>query len=113
VVLFVLEWCEFCWSERKLLQALNIAYLSVDLDSVQYQSNGLSAKIRQALREKIGSPTIPQTFIAGELVGDCTAVLSANDNGSLQTLLDSHKIAYDHDKKVTAVDFLPSWVEKR
>ena len=86
--------------------------MSVDLDSVEYQQNDLGAKIRQALLEKIGSPTIPQTFIAGELVGGCTEVLAANDDGSLQILLDKHNIAYARDIKVSAVDFLPNWVAK-
>ena len=38
VVLFALEWCEFCWSVRKLFARLGIAYRSVDLDSVAYQA---------------------------------------------------------------------------
>src|SRR5690606_17752047 len=36
VVLFALEWCEFCWSVRKLFARLGIEYRSVDLDSVEY-----------------------------------------------------------------------------
>jgi cysteine synthase len=35
VVMFALEWCEFCWSVRKLFQAFGIPYRSVDLDSVE------------------------------------------------------------------------------
>src|SRR5262249_58812328 len=41
VVLFSLEWCEFCWSVRKFFARLGIAYRSVDLDSVEYQKNDL------------------------------------------------------------------------
>ncbi|HVO06364.1 MAG TPA: cysteine synthase A, partial [Burkholderiaceae bacterium] len=37
VVMFALEWCEFCWAVRKLFGRLNIAYESVDLDSVALQ----------------------------------------------------------------------------
>jgi cysteine synthase A len=33
VVMFDLEWCEFCWAVRKLLARLGVAFASVDLDS--------------------------------------------------------------------------------
>ena len=33
VVMFALEWCEFCWSVRKLFKAFDVPYRSVDLDS--------------------------------------------------------------------------------
>ena len=39
VVLFALEWCEFCWSVRKLFAKLGIEYRSVDLDSLAYQDH--------------------------------------------------------------------------
>ena len=34
-----LEWCEFCWSVRKILDKYNIQYRSIDLDSVEYSDN--------------------------------------------------------------------------
>src|SRR5690606_21182508 len=37
VVMFAFEWCEFCWSVRKLFKAFNVPYRSVDLDSAEYQ----------------------------------------------------------------------------
>ena len=33
LVMFALEWCEFCWSARKLFAALGLDYRSVDLDA--------------------------------------------------------------------------------
>ena len=41
VVVFALEWCEFCWSVRKMFAAAGIAYESIDLDSVAYQPDNL------------------------------------------------------------------------
>ncbi|MEO0392995.1 MAG: glutaredoxin domain-containing protein [Pseudomonadota bacterium] len=35
-----MQWCEFCWSVRKLFDKCGIACRSVDLDSVQYQEDG-------------------------------------------------------------------------
>src|SRR6185503_4248799 len=37
VVLFALEWCEFCWAVRKMFARYKIPYRSIDLDSVEYQ----------------------------------------------------------------------------
>lgn len=112
VVMFALEWCEFCWAVRKMFTALNIPYLSVDLDSVRLQQNDRGAMIRKALLDKIGSPTIPQLFIGGELVGGATEALQANDDGSLQALLDANGVEYKRNKKVIGKDFLPNWVRK-
>jgi len=112
VVLFALEWCEFCWAIKKMFTALDIAYVSVDLDSVKYQQDDFGAKIRKALLDKIGSGNIPQLFIAGELLGGATEVLQANDSGKLQSLLDQLKVNYNRDKKVKGEEFLPNWVQK-
>ena len=37
VVMFALEWCEFCWSARKLFDEMGVAYRSIDLDAVAFQ----------------------------------------------------------------------------
>jgi cysteine synthase A len=37
VVMFALEWCEFCWAVRKLFGELGVPYRSIPLDSVEYQ----------------------------------------------------------------------------
>ncbi len=112
VVMFSLEWCEFCWAVRKMFTALNIPYLSVDLDSVLYQKDQLGVKIRKALLDKIGSPTIPQLFVGGSLIGGATEALMANDDGSLQKLLHENGVTYEQDMKVNGNDFLPNWVRK-
>ena len=69
VVMFALEWCEFCWSVRKLFAKLEIPYRSVDLDSVEYQRNDRGGKIRAVLADQTGEVTIPQIFIGGKHIG--------------------------------------------
>jgi len=49
VVMFALEWCEFCWSVRRLFERLRIRYRAVDLDSVEYQRDDRGGRIRAAL----------------------------------------------------------------
>ncbi len=102
VVMFALEWCEFCWSLRKLFDALGVDYKSVDIDSVEYQENERGVKIRQALGEQVGAPTMPQVFIAGEHVGGCTDVIEGFQTGELQERFDREEIGYDQSVEMDA-----------
>ena len=86
--MFALEWCEFCWAARKLFARLGVAFESVDIDSVTFQPDDLGMKIRAVLKERTGSPTIPQIWIGGQHVGGCTDLFDAMRAGQLQPLLD-------------------------
>jgi cysteine synthase A len=59
LVLLALEWCEFCWSLRKLFAVCGMSYRSVDLDSSDYQLDDRGGKIRSVLAARTGSKTIP------------------------------------------------------
>ncbi|RPI47214.1 MAG: cysteine synthase A [Betaproteobacteria bacterium] len=113
VVMFALEWCEFCWSVRRLLKELGIDYRSIDLDSVAYQKDNRGGDIRVALRQKIGSPTIPQIFVGGEYIGGCTETFDAFNAGRLQELLAANGVSYERTKKFDAYSFLPKWLHPR
>ena len=113
VVMFALEWCEFCWSLRKLFDALGVEYKSVDIDSVEYQENERGVKIRQALGEQVGAPTMPQVFIAGEHVGGCTDVIEGFQTGELQERFDREEIGYDQSVEMDAWSLLPQWLHPR
>jgi len=113
VVLFALEWCEFCWSVRKLFSQLGVKFKSVDLDSVEYQENDRGGNIRAVLADRIGSPTIPQIFIGGEHIGGATELFDAMANGSLQNRFKDHGISFDEDKTIDAYELLPKWLQPR
>jgi len=113
VVMFALEWCEFCWAVRKLFSRLGIAYQSVDLDSVAFQKRDLGVKMRAVLKARTGSPTIPQIYIAGRHVGGCTELFDAMADGSLEKLLEAAGADYDRDVKLDPDSLLPKWVHPR
>jgi cysteine synthase A len=113
VVMFALEWCEFCWAVRKLFAKLDIAYESVDLDSVAFQRNDVGVKIRAVLRDRVGSPTIPQVFIGGTHVGGCTELFDAMRDGSLAALLAYAGLEHDRDVDLDPYSLLPKWVHPR
>lgn len=112
VVLFALEWCEFCWAVRKLFARHGIAYRAVDLDSVAYQRDGRGGQVRAALRARIGSPTIPQVFIAGAHIGGCTETFDALRSGQLQQRLRQLGVAFQ-EAPGDPSELLPRWLHPR
>jgi cysteine synthase A len=112
VVLFALEWCEFCWAVRKLFAKAAIPYRSIDLDSTAYQRDDRGGKIRAVLQARLGTRTIPQVFVGGTHVGGCTDTIEAFKTGRLQTLLREHRVAFDASVAVDPYTFLPGWLHK-
>jgi cysteine synthase A len=113
VVMFALEWCEFCWSVRKMFAQARIPYRSVDLDSVEYQRDGWGGKIRAALNARTGMKTIPQIFVGGELIGGCSETFDAFKAGRLQQLLEAAGVSPDKNFNTDPYTFLPTWLHPR
>jgi cysteine synthase A len=113
VVLFALEWCEFCWSVRKMFKSFGIAYRSIDLDSVEYQDGDRGGQIRAALNARFDVKTIPQIFVGGERVGGATELFDAYRVGRLQQLLEENQVAYDKSVDTDPYSFLPGWLQSR
>jgi cysteine synthase A len=113
VVMFALEWCEFCWSVRKMFAHTGINYRSVDLDSVEYQTDNWGGQIRAALAARTGINTIPQIFVGNKFVGGCTELFDAYKSGQLQTLLRENDVAFDETLDTDPYSFLPTWLHPR
>jgi cysteine synthase len=113
VVMFALEWCEFCWSARKLFTQLGIAYRSVDVDSVEYQKEDLGGRIRGVLVDRTGQKTLPQVFVGGEHIGGATDLFDAWRNGSLRKRFDDNGVVYDREISLDPYSLLPKWLQPR
>ncbi len=113
VVLFALEWCEFCWSVRKLFARLSIDYRSIDLDSVAYQSGDRGGKIRAVLAARTGAKTIPQIFIGGTHVGGATDLFEAWRSGTARELLVKSGVTFDTSVELDPYSLLPKWQQPR
>ena len=110
VVMFALEWCEFCWSVRRLFAALSIPYRAIPLDSVTYQKDDLGGRIRRALLARTGAATIPQIFIGGAYAGGCSEAFAAADSGDLQARLTAAGVGYDASLRADFTAMLPNWL---
>ena len=113
VVMFALEWCEFCWSVRKLFARLGVPYRSVDLDAAAFAADGWGGKVRAALTARTGMATIPQIFVGGELIGGCSELFEACSSGALQRLLTQAGVPVDATSTVEAETLLPNWLHPR
>ncbi|MBY6186549.1 pyridoxal-phosphate dependent enzyme [Marinobacter hydrocarbonoclasticus] len=113
VVMFALEWCEFCWSVRKVLKQYGIDYRSVDLDSVAYQEGNRGGNIRAVLKDKTGWNTLPQIFIRGEFIGGCTDLFDQIKDGSLAERLKAGSVPFDETVNADPYLQLPSWLHPR
>ncbi len=113
VVMFALEWCEFCWSVKKLLKHLGVECVAYDLDSVDYQQNNWGGEIRLALRERTLKTTIPQIFLDGEHLGGCTDLFDKFKSGDLQKQFDALGIAHKDTEGLDPYSLLPRWIHPR
>jgi cysteine synthase A len=113
VLMFALEWCEFCWAARKLFKAHDIPYRAIDLDSVAYQQDDWGGRVRRAVGARIGLPTIPQAFIGGELIGGTAELFDAARSGALQAKLRTAGVAFDAEAKVDYGSLLPKWLKQK
>jgi len=113
VVLFALEWCEFCWSVRKMFAKYEIPYRALDLDSVEYQEDNKGGNIRAAIREQTGLKTIPQIYIGGQHIGGATELFDACRDGAMQKLLEDNAVHYNKDIDMDPYSFLPGWLHSR
>jgi cysteine synthase A len=113
LVMFGLEWCEFCWSVRKVFAQRRIPYAAADLDSVAYQADDRGGRIREVLRQRTGCQTLPQIFIGGRFLGGCTEVFDSIRSGDLQGQLEQHGVSHDATMKADPYAMLPRWLHPR
>ena len=113
VLIFSLEWCEFCWAVRRMFARHGIPYRAIDLDAVQYQPDNRGGKVRAALTARTSVPTIPQVFVGGALLGGATETFDAYRSGRFQELLANSNVSYDTALKMDPYSFLPTWLHPR
>ena len=113
VVLFALEWCEFCWSVRKMFAEYEIPYRAVDLDSVAYQDGNKGGNIRKVIEQRTGLKTIPQVYVGGKHVGGASETFDGVKDGSFQKMLEENSVAWNKDVDTEPYSFLPGWLHKR
>ena len=112
VVLFALEWCEFCWSVRKMFAEYEIPYRAIDLESVAYQEGDMGGKLRRVIEQRTGLKTIPQIYVGGQHIGGASETFDAMRSGMMPMinsmaaagLVDADKIPDTLDRITTGAE---------
>ena len=73
--------CGFSARVVEILNSYNKEYETVDVL--------LDPEIRQGIKDFSNWPTIPQLYIKGQFIGGCDICIEMNDNGELETLMNS------------------------
>lgn len=111
VVVWSLQYCEFCWTLFKLLDTLGISYEAINIDSFQYAKNQMGNKYRAALCDLTDCKTFPQFFIDGEFVGGAADACIMWKNGELQKKLEEAAVEYG-EYEGDPFEFLPKWMSQ-
>ena len=81
VKIYTRDYCGYCTSALRLLDAKGVRYEHVNATGDQ--------KTRTWLARETGSSTVPQIFIDGEAIGGCDELYALERRGELDKLLGS------------------------
>nr|WP_241481191.1 glutaredoxin [Ruegeria sp. ANG-S4] len=107
--MFGFEWCEFCWSVRRVFDDAGLPFRSIDVDSKDYRDDDWGGDVLRALFDMTGMRTVPQVFVSGKLMGGATEVLARLQTGGLQAHLPAHLSAV---RISDPQSYLPKWVKR-
>jgi len=111
VVVWSLQYCEFCWTIFKLLDVLGVEYEAISIDSFEYAKEQMGNKYRAALCDMTDCKTFPQMFIDGEFIGGAADACIMWKNGELQEKLNEAGVKYG-DYSGDPFEFLPKWMSQ-
>uniref|UniRef100_A0A7S3LQV8 Glutaredoxin domain-containing protein n=1 Tax=Aplanochytrium stocchinoi TaxID=215587 RepID=A0A7S3LQV8_9STRA len=112
VLVWSLEYCEFCWTIFRLFDAAGVPYRAINVDSFEYAKDNMGNKYRSALQSITDCNTFPQCFIDGAFFGGAADAVMKWKSGELQEILIAAGI---NDEKfdcleVDPFEFLPKWM---
>jgi glutaredoxin 3 len=79
VVMYTTSWCPYCERARKLLNAKNVTFSEIDIESAPEK--------RAEMRTRSGRTSVPQIFIGDHHVGGCDDLHALEAAGKLDALL--------------------------
>ena len=113
IVVFGLEWCEFTWSVRNFLHDAGLPCRAINLDEGSLRAANLGDRLRWALRNKVGSATLPQVFLGGRHIGGATETLKGFEEGRFAEELRTRGFELPAEPSARAMAHLPRWVQPR
>ena len=112
VVMFGFEWCEFCWSVRRLFDDAGVSFRAIDVDTAEYRSDDWGGQVLRALYDRTGMRTVPQIFVGGSLLGGASDVLAGFGAGKVQQALSALPDPILAQPVSDPLRYLPKWVRR-
>ena len=112
IVIWSLEYCEFCWTLTRFLDRLQVPYTKIDVDNFKYAKDMMGNKYRAALSDQTECVTFPQFFVDGEFKGGAVDACMMWKKGELQPLLEKAGVKNNNfgDYDGDPFEFLPKWM---
>jgi cysteine synthase A len=112
LVIWSLEYCEFCWTLTRFLDRLGVPYTRINIDSFEYAKDQMGNRYRAALSDMTDCKTFPQFFIGGEYHGGAVDACMMWKKGELQPLLEKAGLKNENfgDYEGDPFEFLPRWM---
>ncbi len=107
VVMFMVPWCEFCQGASNLLKTMQVEFRAIDLDSEELHRGNRARMLRQALKQRTGSGTVPQIFICGRYIGGATDLFDEYREGKLQAWLQQSGLSFEAPEDLDPSSLLP------
>lgn len=79
VVMYTTSWCSYCSRARALFDRKGVAYVDIDVDSVE----GARAEMQQ----RSGRTSVPQIFVGDRHLGGFDDTYALDERGELDPLL--------------------------
>jgi cysteine synthase A len=112
IVIWSLEYCEFCWTIVKFFDTLGIEYKRIDIDSFELAKDNQGNKYRAALQAHTECVTFPQFFVDGTFHGGAADACLKWKKGELQNILQAAGVVPKNDYRGDPFEFLPKWMTK-
>lgn len=112
VVIYSLQYCEFCWTITQFFDKINVPYTQINIDSFEYAKDNMGNKYRASLTDMTECNTFPQCFINGEFIGGAADACIKWKKGELQPVFKAAEIDFDGDYEGDPFEFLPKWMSQ-
>lgn len=112
VLVWSLEYCEFCWTLTRFLDRLGVPYEQVNIDSFLYANDQMGNQYRAALVDETQCPTFPQLFVNGQFIGGAVDAAMMWKNNELQPLLNAAGLNQNNFNGYVGdpFEYLPKWM---
>jgi cysteine synthase len=112
VVVWSLQYYEFCWTLTLFLDRLGVPYEKLDIDNFQYAKDNMGNKYRAALQALTDCKTFPQFLVDCKFIGGAVDACMMWKKNDLQPLLEKTGVVQKNFNNYAGdpFEFLPKWM---